>query len=106
MLTPSCHHAPRGRQALIDTNPPPRAPADKREIYAVDLVRSTLNTASPIDPKLLRDDVTAPKPPPVPEKPPPNPEDSDPFLKYSVVPPPTHSPPSPSPHARTLACTR
>ncbi len=60
-------------------------PADKREIYAVDLVRSTLNTA--VDPKLLRDDVTVEKPPLVPQRPPPSPEDLDPFLKYSVVAP-------------------
>lgn len=63
----------------------PELAPDKREIYAVDLVRSTLNTASPVDPKLLRDDVTVEKPPPTPAKPPPNPEDSDPFLKYSVT---------------------
>ncbi len=51
----------------------------------MDLVRSTLNTASPVDARLLRDDATAERPPPAPEKPPHNPEDLDPFLKYAVV---------------------
>ena len=70
--------------------------ADNREIYAVDLVRSTLNTASPFNPSLLREDPTVSKPPPPPEKPPPNPEDTDPFLKYGVVRPPPLLPPAPS----------
>ena len=53
----------------------------------MDLVRSTLNTATPFNPNLLRDDPTVEKPAPPPEPPAPNPEDTDPFLKYAVVSP-------------------